>query len=211
MRSAVTTTPAEVARRLDAELSAVAGALYDVDSGGDVVFVRAQADAGNQTAAALVASLGLAWERYPLAKDAVDRLDAALAAHDHAAVEALLGPAAVTLADGTTLGIAQVLEDVTLRVEHLGQDVGRIAGAARQAVARLDTARTAFGDLLVRAGAVGAADDVELTAVRAALERATAAVVADPAADSGLADLDRLLDAARDRVTVLERGHRELP
>jgi hypothetical protein len=189
----------------------VAGALYDVDSGGDMVFVRAQADAGNQTAAALVTSLGLAWERYPLAKDAVDRLDAAVAARDHATVDLLLGPSAVTLADGTTIGLTPLLEDITVRVEHLSQDVGRIAAAARQAVARLDAARTAFQDLLVRAGAVGAEDDVELTAVRAAIDRATTAVAADPSAATGLADLDRLLDAARDRVTVLERSHRELP
>lgn len=211
VRTAVTTTPAESAKRLDAQLSDVAGALYDVDSGGDVVFVRAQADAGNQTAAALVTSLGLAWERYPLAKDAVDRLDAAVAARDHAGVDALLGPAAVTLADGTTIGIAPLIQDVALRVDHLGQDVGRIAATARQAVARLDTARTVYQVLLVRAGAVGADGDVELTVVRDALDRVTAEVVADPATAGGLADLDRLLDAARDRVAVLERSHRELP
>ncbi|MDQ2826996.1 MAG: hypothetical protein M3Y04_08570, partial [Actinomycetota bacterium] len=155
MRTAVTTTPAESAKRLSAQLSDVAGALYDVDSGGDMVFVRAQADAGNQTASALVTSLGLAWERYPLAKDAVDRLDAAIAARDHAGVDALLGPAAVMLADGTTIGTAALIQDVALRIDHLGQDVGRIAATARQAVARLDTARSLFQDLLVRAGAVG--------------------------------------------------------
>jgi hypothetical protein len=205
------TRPAEVAKQLDTSLSEVAGALYTLDSGADMVFVRGQADAGNHTAAAMVTSLGLAWERYPLAKEAVERLDAAVAARDHAAVELLVGPAAVTLPDGTTIGVAALLEDIGLRVEHLTAEVGSLAAAAREAVARLDGARTAFGDLLVRATAVGAADDVELTAVRTALDRDTAAVAADPAGATGLGDLDQLLAAARDRVELLERGHRQLP
>jgi len=207
----VTPTPAEEAKRLNAVLSNVAGALYAVDSGADMVFVRSLADAGNRPAADLVGSLGLAWERYPLAKDAVDRLDTALAARDHAAVNALLGPAAVTLPDGASIAVVSLLEDVQLRVEHLGTDVTRIAGAARVAVTRLDAARIAYHDILVRAGAVGANDDVEVTSVRTAIERATAAVVADPATVTDLDDLDRLLGAARDRVELLERSHRELP
>jgi hypothetical protein len=203
--------PDEAAKQLDTRLSEVAGALYDVDNGADMVFVRGQADAGNTAAAALVTSLGLAWERYPLAKEAVERLQAALAARDHAAVDLLLGPAAVTLPDGATIGIGALLEDVDLRVEHLTADVGRMATAARAAVARLDEARIAFGDLLVRAGAVGADDDVELTAVRTAIERDTAAVAADPAGATGLGDLGQLLDTARERVELLEGRHRELP
>jgi len=204
-------TPAEEAKRLDALLSEVAGALYAIDSGPDMVFVRSQADAGNRPAADLVGSLALAWERYPLAKDAVDRLDAALAARDRAAVDALLGPAAVRLPDGTAVAVALLLDDVQLRVEHLGPEVTRIAEAARVAVARLDAARIAFQDLLVRAGAVGSDDDVELTEVRTAIARATDAVVADPAAITGLGDLDRLLGAARDRVELLEQSRQELP
>jgi hypothetical protein len=203
--------PDEAAKQLDTTLSEVAGALFTVDNGADMVFVRGQADAGNSSAAALVTSLGLAWERYPLAKEAVERLTAAIAARDNATVHTLLGPAAVTLPDGSTISVAALLEDVGLRVEHLTADVGRMATAAREAVAQLDAARLAFGDLLVRAGAVGAADDVELTAVRSAIERDTAAVAADPARATGLGDLGQLLDAAQERVELLERRHQELP
>ena len=203
--------PDEATKQLDTTLSQVAGALYDLDNGTDMVFVRAQADAGNSAAAALVASLALAWERYPLAKDAVERLDAAVAARDHATVDALLGPAAITLPDGSTIGASALLEDVALRVEHIAADVGRMAATAREAVARLDAARVTFGDLLVRAGAVGADDDVELKVVRDALERDTAAVAADPAGATGLGDLDQLLATARERVELLERRHQELP
>ncbi|HEX3623509.1 MAG TPA: hypothetical protein VHT97_14440 [Acidimicrobiales bacterium] len=203
--------PDEAAKQLDIRLSEVAGALFDVDNGTDMVFVRGQADAGNAAAAALVASLALACERYPLAKDAVERLQAAIAGRDHVAVDQLLGPAAVTLPDATTISVAALLEDIGIRVDHLGADVARMASTAREAVARLDGARTTFGDLLVRATAVGAADDVELTEVRTAIERDTAAVAADPAGPTGLGDLDALLDAARERVELLERRHRELP
>src|SRR5947209_4608678 len=181
--------PDEATKQLDDALAQVAGALYDLDNGTDMVFVRGQADAGNAAAAGLVTSLGLAWERYPMAKDAVERLQAALAGRDHATVELLLGPAAVTLPDGTTIGVGALIEDVGLRVEHLGADVARMAATAREAVARLDGARIAFGDLLVRAGAVGADDDVELKAVRDAIDRDTAAVAADPAGATGLGDL----------------------
>lgn len=205
------TRPDEAAKQLDDALARVAGALYDLDNGTDMVFVRGQADAGNAAAAGLVTSLGLAWERYPLAKDAVERLQGALAGRDHATLELLLGPAAVTLPDGTTIGVGALIEDVGLRVEHVAGDVARMAATAREAVARLDAARTAFGDLLVRAGAVGADDDVELKAVRDAIDRDTAAVAADPAGATGLGDLDPLLTAARERVELLERRHRELP
>ena len=207
----MTPSQAEVAKQLDISLSETAGGLYDLDNSADVVFVRGQADAGNGTAVGLVTSLGLAWERYALAKDAVDRLDAALAARDHGAVDELLGPTAVGLPDGTSLSVALLLEDIDLRIDHLGQDVGRIAAAARQAVGRLDVAHTAFGDLLARAGALGAADDVELTRARAAIDQATVAIAADPAAAADLGDLDRLLHAAADRVEALERAHKELP
>jgi hypothetical protein len=207
----MTVRPDELVKQLDASLAEVAGDLYDLDSGADMVFVKGQADAGNVVAAGLVASLGLAWERYPLAKDAVERLQAALAARDHAAVEALAGPAAVTLPDGSTIGIAALIEDVALRVEHVGTEVTRVAGTARQAVAKVDAARVAFHDLLVRAGAVGADDDVEITRVRTAIEQATAAVAADPAGATGLGDLDQLLDTARQRVQALERSLGALP
>jgi hypothetical protein len=207
----VTVRPDELATQLDTSLSEVAGALYDLDSGADMVFVKGQADLGNGASAALVASLGLAWERYPLAKDAVERLEAAVAARDHDAVDALAGPAAVTLPDGSTIGIAALLEDVALRVEHLGAEVARVAGTAREAVARVDAARSTFHDLLVRAGALGADDDVEITRVRAAIDQATAAVAADPAGATGLGDLDQLLDVARQRVETLERSLGRLP
>src|SRR6476659_7536884 len=108
------TRPAEVAKQLDTSLSEVAGALYTLDSGADMVFVRGQADAGNHTAAAMVTSLGLAWARYPLAKEAVELLYAAVAERDHAAVELLVGTVAVTLPDGTTIGVAALLDDIVL-------------------------------------------------------------------------------------------------
>jgi hypothetical protein len=207
----VTTAPAELAKELDESLSEVAGALYTVDASPDLVFVRTMADGGNPAAAGMVESLGLTWERYPLAKEAVERLTAALAARDHDLVARLVGPAAVTLPDGTAIGIAPLLGDIRLRVEHLASGVAAMAGAARQALSQLDAFRAGARDVIVRAGAAGAADDVEVTALRAALDGASTAIAADPTKAADLSDVERRLEAARRRVEGLERCRQEVP
>jgi hypothetical protein len=207
----MTRSPADAAHDLGAAASGVAGALYDLDNAPDMVFVRTQADAGNRDAAAVASSLSLAWERYALLKDAVDRLDAAVAARRAGEIDALLGPSAVALPDGTSLGLAQLVDDVQVRLEHIGPRVAALAGAARQAVAKLDGAQAATRDLVARAAALGAGDDPELTALRAALDRAIAAVGTDPTAGTDLADLDRLVDEARARVETLERHRQQVP
>ena len=101
----MTQSPPEAAQAMAAALSDIAADLYTVDSGTDMLFVQRQADAGNATAAAVVASLATAWEQYPLAKAAVDDLQAAVAGHDIKAVDGMLGPAAITLPDIITVGV----------------------------------------------------------------------------------------------------------
>jgi hypothetical protein len=205
----MTRSPADVAQDLGAAASEVAAALYTIDNAPDMVFVRTQADGGNPAAAAVMSSLGLAWERYTLLKEAVDRLESAVAGRRD--LGALLGPAAVQLPDGTTIGIAQLAEDINLRLEQIEPRVTGLAGAARQAVARLDAAQVATAGIVARAAAVGAADDVEITALRAALDRTLTAVAADPSQDAGLADLDRLVAEAGGRVELLERLRATVP
>src|SRR3954447_1597876 len=115
----MTRSPADGAQDLGAAASEVATALYTIDNAPDMVFVRTQADAGNPAAVAVMSSVGLAWERYTLLKEGVDRLDSAVAGRREQEVRTLLGPAAVTLADGTTIGIAQLAEDIKLRLEQI--------------------------------------------------------------------------------------------
>jgi len=207
----MTRSPADVAQGLGAAASEVAAALYTLDNAPDMVFVRTQADGGNPAAAAVISSLGLAWERYALLTDAVDRLDTAISARRGPEIDVLLGPAAVQLPDGTTLGVAQLADDVRLRVQQIEPRLTALAGAAREAVAKLDAAQVATHDLVARAGAIGAADDVEITALAAALDRAITAVSRDPAQSADLADLDQAVADALHRVEALEHQQRAVP
>ncbi|MGH9280102.1 MAG: hypothetical protein ACRD12_18635 [Acidimicrobiales bacterium] len=207
----MSTTPADAVQALDAQLSDVATSLYSVDSAGDMVFVRAQAEAGHQLAAAAVASLATAWDHYPLAKEAMERLHSALTARDDGALPQLLGPAAVALPDGTTTSIGHLLGQLRRRLNSVAQDVTRMAEGARQALSRLDGARAAADEIAIRAGGLGADTDPEITAVKRALDQVTAAIATDPTTAPDLSELDRLTEAALARVTELERQQKELP
>jgi hypothetical protein len=207
----MTRSPADVARDLGAAASEVATALYTLDNAPDMVFVRSQADGGNVAAEGVVASLSKAWEHYTLLKEAVDRLESAISGRRAAEIDTLLGPGAVQLPDGSTLGIAQLVEDIELRVEQIEPRFTALAGAARQAVAALDTAQLATRDIVARAQAVGAADDVEISALTAALDQAFAAVTSDPTQASHLGALDRALATARKRVETLEQHRHAVP
>jgi|GEM_PF-3303046 len=207
-------SPEQARRGLGDALSALAQSLYEAESSPDLVFVKAQADAGGPATPAatrVVDLLGELWEQYPLAKDVVERLGEAVAAGRHDEIAALLGPHGVTLPDGSTRFVGALIDDLRARVEVVVQEAGRLAGAARAALARLDVASTAMKALRTRAAAVGCADDVEVRSATAALADATAAVAADPSATASLAALDRALAAATHRVDELERGRAELP
>lgn len=203
--------PDEAVKELDALLSDVAAALFALDSSGDLLFVRTQAEAGNQAAKAAIDAVAGAWERYPLAKEAVDDLTAGLAAGDHDVVNKAVGPSAVTLPDGTAMGIGPLLHGLKKQVDAVAADVARMADTARRAVAQLDAARADAHELRVRAQAVGAADDPELTALDAALEAATTAIAADPTNAPDLARVQTALAGARTRVEGLETARTGLP
>ncbi len=206
--------PAHALRGLDDALSALAQTLYEAENTPDLVFVKAQADAGGPSSPAatqVVTQLAGLWERYPLAKDVVERLGTAVAAGDHATVAHLLGPDAVTLADGTTMFVGALIDDLRARAEVVVREAGRLASAARAALARLDGATSDLQDLVARAGQVGATDDVELAAAGDALRQASASLAADPTRDEPLVALDRALAAASRRVQDLERARDEFP
>lgn len=207
----MTQTSADLAKELSESLAELGAALYDVDCATDTVFVRTQADAGNRPAADVIKALAEAWERYLLAKDAVDRLETAVAARKADVVSDLLGPSAITLAGGTTSAIHPLLEALHIQVADVTNDIGAIAEAARKSLTQLDATRTATDELFVRAGAVDAADDVEIVALREALAKATAAVAADPTQPPDFAALTELVDAARQRVELLEQSRSGLP
>ena len=210
----VSQSPQQALRGLDDALSALAQTLYEAESSPDLVFVKSQADAGGPStpaAARVVAQLAGLWEQYPLAKDVVERLEGAVADGQRGTIAHLLGPSGVTLADGTTMFVGALIDDLQARADAVVRDAGRLAGAARTALARLDAASSALQALVVRANAVGGAGDIELAAATAAVREATSAIAGDPAVAEPLAAVDRALAAAGKRVEDLERVRDELP
>ena len=207
-------SPQQALRGLDDALSALAQTLYEAENTPDLVFVKAQAEAaGPSTPAAnrIVAQLAGLWEQYPLAKDVVERLGEAVAAGQHDTVAHLLGPDAVTLADGTTMFVGALIDDLQARAEVVVREAGRLAAAARDALARLDAASGALRALVARATAVGGAGDIEIAAATAAVREATSAIAGDPTVAEPLTAVDRALAAAGQRVEELERVRDELP
>ena len=180
-------SPVQALQGLRDAVSALAQTLYEAESSPDLVFVKSQADAGGPAAPAatrVVDLLARLWERYPLAKDVVERLDEAVAAGRHDAVAQLLGPDAVTLPDGSTRFVGALIDDLRAR-RRRGRGRGGAAGGAPPAPPWPGSTRaaTALRGLVERARAVGAAGDVEVAAATAALQAATDAVAADPTAD----------------------------
>jgi len=207
-------SPVQALQGLRDAVSALAQTLYQAESSPDLVFVKSQADAGGPAAPAatrVIDLLARLWERYPLAKDVVERLDEAVAAGRHDTVAQLLGPDAVTVPDGSTRFVGALIDELRAGADEVMAEAGRLAGAARAALARLDAGATALRGLVERARAVGAAGDVEVAAATAALQVATDAVASDPTADGPVAALDRALAAAGRRVAELEKDRGELP
>ncbi len=207
-------SPEQALRGLRDAASALAQTLFEVESSPDLIFVKSQAEAGGSSTPAAARVVGLLaglWQEYPLAKDVVDRLSAAVAARRHDEIADLLGPRAVTLPDGKTMFVGALIDDLRARADAVVEEAGRLAGAARDALARLDAASTLVRALVDRARSVGADDDVEVEAATVALGQATAAVAADPTATDTFVALDRALAAATRRVEHLERSRGELP
>lgn len=199
------------ARDTGAALSAVAHALYELENGPDLVFVRSQAEAGGAAAVAIVDELAGLWEQYPVAAAAVEQLDEAAARKDEAGVASLLAPDGLLLPDGRSTGLAGFVAALRRRAEEVTADAARLAGTARQAVSQVDAAVVELAGLETRAAAAGAAADPELVAARSAVDAALAAVAADPAGAAPFVDVDRALDVARRRVELVESLRRDLP
>ncbi|MEA2828215.1 MAG: hypothetical protein QOG43_2654 [Actinomycetota bacterium] len=207
-------SPEQALRGLRDALSALAQTLYEAENSPDLVFVKAQAEAAGPSspaAAAVVDNLAGLWDEYPRAQDVVERLDGAVAAGRHDEVAELLGPNGVALADGSTRFVGALIDDLQARAEKVVREAGRLAAAARTALARLDAASAAIRGLVKRAAPVGGADDVEVEAAATALGEATSALAADPTATEPLAALDRALAAAARRVDELERAQAGFP
>ena len=208
------TDPADAARSAATALSAVAEALYEVENGADMVFVRSQAELGGTSgsaAAAIVDELARLWVDYPVGAAAVEALDKAVAARNDTEATRLLGPDGVTLPGGSPTALTAVLADLRRRAAKVADDAAGLAGAARQAIGRLDRAGVALTDLAARAALLDATDEPELVAAQQAYATAAAALATDPAAPAPVAAVEAAVQRAATRVEHLEHERLDLP
>ena len=204
---------AEVAGH-EARLSRLAQSLYAVESSLDLGFVRALAGAGGrsgQLALGLERAVTQVWARYPLARDHVQRLTAAAAAGRRGEADRLLRNHAITLPDGSSIGVGPLLELLQSEIDGIGEAATRLAEGVRRSLSVLDSSTAALGALLDRARAVGAENDVEVRAAQRAVERATTAIAAEPSATDVTSELEVAITGARGRIESLERDRASLP
>lgn len=204
-------TPAEAAASFAAAMSEAAQALYAADSSTDTLFVRSQAEAGNAAAAAVVALLEDAWDRYGRAKAVVEQLDSALKRRDTAEADRLAGPAAVQFEDGSEASLDDAIASVRREVSEVSAHVTRLAEAARTTLVQLAAFDAEVRSLSARAAAVDAERDPEIRGLPELLEQASTECAVDPTASTALDALAARLVAARDRVETLEDERSELP
>src|SRR4051794_33657704 len=179
-------------------LSQVATQLYTLDSDPDVAFVRTLASGPPSTASAKASAIAAAadqlWQLYPLAKERVDEAESALQRHDTAAFDKAMGGAAIAFSDGSTTSPAQLIEWLRAHAETVMNDARLLAGAARSSIAAVDAASATVRTLEEQAADLGAADAPELVLARGAVDRAAAAVAADPTSAAPPQGLDQLVE-----------------
>jgi hypothetical protein len=196
-------------------LSQVATQLYSLDSDPDVAFVRtlasAPGSAASAKASAIAASADQLWQLYPLAKERVDDAESALQRHDAAGFDRAMATTAITFSDGSTTSPAQLIAWLRSQAETVMNDARALAASARSAIAAVDAASAALRALEDQAGQLGVADAPELATARAAVDKAGAAVAADPTAPPPTQGLDQLLDQCRKLVGDLGGRRAALP
>lgn len=205
---------AQRAEDLGSAWSKLTRELVDLDSHDDLVFARAQAASAGRTgqrARDVMAGLDRIWERYPLAKEALEQLDAAVSRGSADEAQRLLGPHALTLPSGAKRSAGALLADLQRELDGVADGVVSLASTSRQAVCHIDAATDAVEHLAERAGTLGAADDAQIIAARRALEEAKVAVAVDPAANDQITKLDDAVDTACQHVEQLERQRDTLP
>ena len=197
----------------EGRLSQLAQSLYTTEASPDLAFVRSQKDGGGrtgQTASELLRAMDEVWTHYPLARDVVQHLLSSVERARWDDARWLLRPDVITLPTGATVGVADLLVGLQERLDQAAIGAARLADGARRAMSSLDSVTATFGGLVERATALGAELDVEILEARRRLDRAAAAVAADPTVDLA-AQLDGAIQTVRRRVALLEQQRSSLP
>ena len=191
---------------LGAGVARVADALYQIDAAPEFALARDRSKLRGESAVlAHEASRRAAgcWQAYPLLKDVVERAERAASQRDLLELERLLGPEAVTLADGSTTSPTSLLATLEEDVARARTAAEKLAEAWRNVLPRLDRAEATLAATSARAADLGV-DEPEVRAAKGLLERLSGLAAADPlSVDPGPAE--EAVERARARVELLAR------
>ncbi|HEX8003041.1 MAG TPA: hypothetical protein VF519_10150 [Mycobacteriales bacterium] len=177
----------QVVASLRQAFATLSASLVALDGDPDVAFVRPQPSAA---ARAVATAIGALWDRYPLVQDAVERSesDASQAAAAGAAVE-----------------------EMRREVDRVVAEARALADRVRAALVAVEHATPVLARTEALAAEVGAREDPLVVAARTAMDRAVAAVAADPTDAPEVAVLAQHVADAHDHVAGLHRRYTALP
>jgi hypothetical protein len=153
------------------------------------------------------------WERYPLLKEAVDQIDAALAQGGPGGVataQTLLAPGAITLADGTKVAPLELLGQLRADVDRVVAAGEKLAAAWRDVIPRLDAASASLRAAEQNAQDIGLGQEPSLRAARQLVDRLSDMASTDPLA-VGPEAAEQAVERVRSRIDGLAERRISLP
>lgn len=204
-------------RRLTAGLKAgaarLAEALFAIETDPEFHLLR-DGDAFEGRSAAVVADARARvqhlWQCYPLLKEAVDQLEQAQAAEDHAEVRRLRGPQAVILPDGTATGLPDLLAALERDLDQATAAAHRVGDARRTLGPRLERLTETVARLDEQAEDLDQTRDIGLRNARRLVADLDRHATPDPlGVDAGRAEQE--VAAVRTRFDELARRRDGLP
>lgn len=176
-------------------ITQLAQTLYQIDGSPELALVRDRAQLRGRSAEVAEEAAGLVdglWTRYPELSEAGEKLEAAAAGTDRAALANLVQ---------RTEPLVRALENDAKRASSLIQQLGT---AWRNAVPRLDALRARLAKAAETAETLGMPGDPELAAARTVVDDATAQATSDPLG-AKLDEAERLVAGVEQRLAALAR------
>ena len=176
-------------------ITRLAQTLYQIDGSPELALVRDRAQLRGRSAQVAEEAAGLVdglWTRYPELSEAGEKIEAAAAGGDRAALANLVQRVEPLL---------RTLEADAARASSL---IGQLGTAWRSAVPRLDAMRVRLGKAGDTAETLGMPGDPELAAARTVVDDATAQATSDPLG-AKLDEAERLVARVEERLADLAR------
>lgn len=205
--------PRQALSAMRAAVARLAEALYRIDADPDLTLARDHARLRGRSAVLageVAARSERLWERYPLAKAAVDELEQAVHEGDEDVQARLLGPGAVDLLDGSRVALADVLAELEADADRVTAAGGELGRAWRTTLPRLDALASQLRSLAATAADLGIVDDPDLVAARVLVDQLASRAATDPL-DVDPAPAERAVEHATGRLEELASSRATLP